>query len=180
MSNMASVVNSNIVKAHTIPSVPTDRPIPDAWHQMLQGRLSAGENVLASLEVNLDERLNYAKQLILLTNQRLIGLTWQAPDCSEYPLNGEVKLRQRDHAGIGCIEVFAAGARLAVWRYTMARDPDVTRFVRQFERAVEMRNGQSVVDDRHRVCPQCLAVLPPNQEKCAFCEVESGRGGTPV
>lgn len=174
MSNMVTVVNSAIVNVHTTPPLSSDSQIPDAWLQAVQGRLSAQETILADLEINLDEQLNYAKQLILLTNQRLICLTWPALDFSEYPLRGGVHLRQSDHAGIGCIELFATGTRLAHWRYTMARDTDATRFVRQFERTLaDVPNGQPIVDEPPRLCPQCLAELPPNQEKCPFCEAET-------
>lgn len=173
LSNMVTVVNSSIVNVHTTLPLSSDSQIPDAWLQALQGRLSAQETIRADLEINLDEQLNYAKQLILLTNQRLMCLTWPALEFREYPLRGGVNLRQSDHAGIGCIELFAAGTRLALWRYTMAHDAEATRFVRQFERTLaDVLNGQPVIDVPPRLCPQCLAELPPNQETCAFCEAE--------
>jgi ATP-binding cassette subfamily B protein len=160
------------VNAHIISSLSSDRQISDAWHKALQARLYAQEKIHACLEINLDEQLNYAKHLILLTNQRLIGLTWPALEFCEYPLSGGLALRQQDHAGIGGIELFAAGTRLAFWRYTMARDPDATRFVRQFEQVLGgFLNGEPILDAQPLLCPQCLMPLQPNQEECAYCDV---------
>lgn len=170
---MATVVNSNTVDAHTIPSLSSDRDISDAWHKALQTRLSAREKIHACLEINLDERLNYAKRLILLTNERMIGLTWPALDFCEYPLSAGLTLRQQDHAGIGSIELFAAEARLAFWHYTMAHDTEATRFVRQFELVLgAFLSGRPIADAQPILCPQCLAPLEPNQEVCAHCDVE--------
>ncbi len=174
MSNMASVVNSHLVNLHTIPPLSSDKQVSDAWHKALQARLSAREKIHASLEANLDEQLNYAKRLILLTNQRLIGLTWPALEFCEYPLGEDLALKQRDHAGIGCIELFAAGTRLAWWRYTMAHDPEATRFVRQFEQVLGgFLGGHPVVDAQPVLCPQCLMPLAPGQDECAYCDVEA-------
>ena len=171
---MATVVNSNIVNAHTISPLSSDRQISDAWLKALQARLSAQEKIHACLEINLDEQLNYAKQLILLTNLRLISLSWPALEFFEYPLSARMALRQQDHAGIGCIELFAAGTRWASWRYTMAYDPEATRFVRQFEQVLgSLLSGQPVVDAQPLLCPQCLMPLQPNQDGCAYCDVES-------
>ncbi len=174
MSNMASVVNSHLVNLHTISPLSSDKQVSDAWHKALQARLSAREKIHASLETNLDEQLNYAKRLILLTNQRLIGLTWPALEFCEYPLGEDLALHQRDHAGIGCIELFAAGTRLAWWRYTMAHDPEATRFVRQFEQVLGgLLSGQPIVEAQPVLCPQCLMPLVPGQDECAYCDVET-------
>ena len=98
----------------------SDSQVSAAWLQALQAHLSDHEKIHVWLETNLDEQLNYSRQLLLLTDQRLIGLTWPALDFFEYPLGAGLTLRQQDHAGVGCIELFAAGTRLNLWRYTMA------------------------------------------------------------
>jgi ATP-binding cassette subfamily B protein len=152
----------------------SDRTVSDAWHQALQARLSDGEKVHAFLETNLDEQLNFSKHLILITNRRLIGLAWPSLDFFEYPLGTGLSLRQQDHAGVGSIELFAAETRLAFWRYSMAHDPDATRFVRQFEQVLAgVISGQPIADAPPILCPQCLTPLAPNREECAFCDVES-------
>ncbi len=173
MSNLVTVVNSNIVNAHTISPLSPDLQVSDAWHQALRSCLSDQEKVHAWLEINLDDQLNFTKRLILITNQRLIGIALPALLFFEYPLGAGLSLRQQDHAGVGCIELFAAETRLGSWRYTMARDPDATRFVRQFEQVRDcFLTGQVIVDTPAIFCPQCLMPLAPNQDECAYCDVE--------
>ncbi|HLY97150.1 MAG TPA: ABC transporter ATP-binding protein [Sideroxyarcus sp.] len=149
-------------------------PDSDAWRKALQARLSAQEKIHAFLETNLDEQLNFTAQRLLITGQRLISLGWPTLDFAEYPLNERLSLRQQDHAGVGCIELFADGVRLARWRYTMARDADATRFVRQFEQVLSRSTtGQGIVEASPTVCPKCLAPLAPDQEECPYCDAES-------
>ena len=54
---------------------PTDpaRSIPEPWRDEIQHQLQAGENLLAWFEPDLDQRLAYAKRLVVLTNRRLLG-----------------------------------------------------------------------------------------------------------
>jgi ATP-binding cassette subfamily B protein len=162
------------VNTHTNYPIFSDIQVSDAWHQALQARLSPQEKIHAVLETNLDERLNFSKQLILITNLRLISLAWPSLDFFDYPLRAGLSLRQLDHAGVGSIELFDAETRLVFWRYTMARDSDATRFVRQFEQVLGgFLTGQPVADAPPILCPQCLTPLAPNQEECAYCDVES-------
>ena len=173
MSNLASVVNSNTVNAHTISPLSSDLQVSDAWHKALQACLLEREKIHAYLETNLDEQLNFTKLLILITNRRLIGFSWPTLAFFEYPLSTGLSLRQQDHAGVGSIELFAAGTRKAFWRYTMSHDSDATRFVRQFELVLAgFLSGQPIVDAPPVFCPQCLSPLAPNQEECAYCDVE--------
>ncbi len=174
LSNLSTVVNSFAVNAHPLPSISPDKPVSDAWQKALSARLSEREKIHASLEINLDEQLNFTKQLILITNLRLIGLTWPDLEFIEHPLCDGLSLHQQDHAGVGGIELFAGETRLAIWRYTMARDPEATRFVRQFEQVLKsVVSGQPVADVQPILCPQCLTPLAPGQEECAFCDGES-------
>jgi ATP-binding cassette subfamily B protein len=162
------------VNAHPLPSFSPDKPVSDAWQKALVARLSERESIHASLEINLDEQLNFTKQLILITNQRLISFTWPDLEFVEHPLEDGLSLRQQDHAGVGSIELFAGEIRLTYWRYTMALDSDATRFVRQFEQVLKsFVSGQPVADVQPVLCPQCLTPLAPGQEECAYCDGES-------
>jgi ATP-binding cassette subfamily B protein len=54
---------------------PTDpaRSLPDFWRPEVQRQLQDGESLLAWFEPDLDQRLRYAKRLVLLTDRRLLG-----------------------------------------------------------------------------------------------------------
>ena len=49
------------------------RSLPDVWRQEVQQQLQDGESLLAWFEPDLDQRLRYAKRLVVLTDRRLIG-----------------------------------------------------------------------------------------------------------
>ncbi len=162
------------MNVHTPPSFSSGKLVSDAWLKALQTHLSDQEEIHAFLETNLDDQLNYARRLIIITNERLLSLTWPSLDFFEHPLGKEISLRQQDHAGVGSIELLAAGTRLSVWRYTMVNDADATRFVRQFEQVLgDVLGGRPIADAAPILCPQCLMPLAPGQEECAFCGAES-------
>ncbi len=170
---MAVVVNSNPVNTHTISPIPTDKPLPDAWHTAVQARLSDGETIHAWLETDLDVQLNFTRQLLLLTNRRLIVFASSAVSF-EHPLRGGLALRQQDHAGVGRIELFAAGTRMAYWLHTMAHDAAAARFIRQFEQVLDsVLTGQPVKDVQPTFCPKCLTPLPPDSDECGYCDIEA-------
>ncbi len=153
--------------------ISTENPDPDAWRKALQARLSVQEKIHAYLETNLDERLNFTSQRLLVTNQRLIGLAWPSLDFFEYPLGEQVSLRRQDHAGVGSIELFDSGRLVAFWRYTMSRDADATRFVQQFEHAARRQPSARDLAEPEAVCPTCLMPLPPGEDECPRCGAES-------
>lgn len=51
--------------------------LPSAWREAVQKQLRPHENVLAALEVDLDQQLHFVKGLVLLTNQRLLACEGQ-------------------------------------------------------------------------------------------------------
>ena len=132
------------------------------------------EKIHAWLEINLDVHLNFRKQLLLITDQRLIGFSGSALDFFEYALNDKLSLRKTDHGGVGRIELFSGETRLAYWLYTMAQDAAATRFVRQFEQALNyLRTGQERANAAPAYCPKCLIPLAPDQEACTYCNAET-------
>src|SRR5262245_14022911 len=55
--------------------VKTDRAesLPDKWRSRLSGQLAAGEIVVGWLETDLDPRLQYAAELVVLTDRRMLA-----------------------------------------------------------------------------------------------------------
>ena len=104
---------------------------PD-WRQALAERLDSTENVLATLEVDIDSAMNFTTGALVLTEHRLlarIGGRW-----SEWRLAPGLRLRHGDHAGIGTLELLDAQGRLALWRFTLAQQRSMLAFVARFER----------------------------------------------
>ena len=77
---------------------PTDpaRSLPEFWRNDVQQQLQDGERLLAWFEPDLDQRLIYAKRLVVLTDRRLLGY-------------GEIETTVRVHANGDAVD----GAPLA-------------------------------------------------------------------
>ncbi|MFT7776767.1 ABC transporter ATP-binding protein [Roseateles sp.] len=114
----------------------------------LLGRLPAGENVVATLEVDLDGQGRFAQGLIALTNSRLLACEPSGGAWIEFPVTAGQQLKLSDHGGLAFMELFDSRQRLARWRFTLACNPAAVRFVDAFEREVQRLEGRVVpVDD---------------------------------
>jgi len=106
-------------------------PGPD-WRKALDARLDSNENVLATLEVDIDAAMHFKAGALALTDRRL--LAWADGRWSDWPLADGMVLRHADHAGIGTLELLDRQARRALWRFTLAQQGAVLAFIARFER----------------------------------------------
>ncbi|MCE4554094.1 ABC transporter ATP-binding protein [Roseateles cellulosilyticus] len=113
----------------------------------LQGRLLAGENVVATLEVDLDAHGHFAQGLIALTNAHLLAYEPASGTWSDYVLSPGQSLKLSDHGGLAFLELSDAERRLARWRFTLAGNPAAVKLVDAFERELQRLAGQSVRED---------------------------------
>ena len=97
--------------------------------------LASDENVLATLEVDLDARQRFAPGLLVLTDRRL--LAGSADGWADWPLAADLALRHTDHAGVGTIELHDAQRRLAQWRFTLAANVQALQWMAQVERQLD-------------------------------------------
>jgi ATP-binding cassette subfamily B protein len=88
------------------------------------------ENVLATLELDLDARLHFVKGSVVLTDKRIVseelGLS------REWNLHPELQLHHHDHAGVGHLELVDSSGLLATWRFTLGHNLDAMRLVNAF------------------------------------------------
>src|ERR1700722_14567931 len=95
---------------------PLDRPldaghtIPESWKREVQAQLEAGETVAAWFEPDLDQRLLFARRLVVLTNRGLRGFCESetpgqenangdgaaAPRWQHWALDDSLKLRSQE------------------------------------------------------------------------------------
>jgi len=145
----------------------------------LHAQLTAHENVLSTVLVDLDQQLRFSTGLLALTDRRLMAQDagtghWSSWALHETDLTGNssaLSLRHFDHAGVGTLELHRGVVRLASWRFTLAANLQVLRLLRLFEQQTALR-GAAVGGDEVALCPLCDALLPPDSGDCPACNRE--------
>ncbi|WP_086144068.1 ABC transporter ATP-binding protein [Janthinobacterium sp. GW458P] len=154
------------VPATTIPLT----SLPEHWLAEVESKLSPGENVLSSVEVDLDARLRFTKGIIVVTEKRLLARSPGDTAWKSWSFRHGLRLTHHDHAGVGHLELFDDHGRLASWRFTLGQNLHAIRVLEQFvERLDSHLTGQPVLEAEQEVCPSCKAPLEPEQEECPIC-----------
>lgn len=144
--------------------------LPEAWQSDIKPQLSPEENVLSSVEVDLDARLHFVKGLIVVTDRRLLAKSPGETEWKAWPYSKGLQLRHHDHAGVGHLELLDENGRLASWRFTLGQNLLAIRVLDQFKEQLESHiTGLPVVHADQNVCPSCKAILEPEQDECPVC-----------
>jgi ATP-binding cassette subfamily B protein len=134
--------------------------------------LASGDNVLATLAVDLDEAMHFRPGELVLSERALFsrsaGQAWQRID-----IGPAMVLGHHDHAGVGTLEL-RDGERLAArWRFTLGANVQALRLVKRFEQLQAARAaGEAPEGDDPTRCPTCRAPLPPDTDECPMCTRE--------
>ena len=154
------------VPATTIPLT----SLPEHWLAEVENKLSPGENVLSSVEVDLDARLRFTKGIIVVTEKRLLARSPGENAWKSWSFRPGLRLTHHDHAGVGHLELFDDHGRLASWRFTLGQNLHAIRVLEQFvERLDSHLTGQPILAAEQEVCPSCKAPLEADQEECPIC-----------
>ncbi len=136
--------------------------------------LTADENVLSRLEVDLDGQLRFHTSPLVLTDRRLLTRSEGSAGWQSWAIQPGLQLRHLDHAGVGTLSLHDANGRLAEWRFTLALHAPVLRLVEQFERRQQaLQTGVAEEEDDTARCPACKAQMPPDAEECPVCHREN-------
>ncbi len=152
------------------PANPAPPPVPAQWLAEVERNLDVGENVLSSVEVDLDARLRFTKGLVVATATRLLARApgqqaWQA-----WAYRPGLTLSHHDHAGVGHLQLFDEQGLLAEWRFTLGQNLQAIRVLDHFrEHLHSALTGQPVRVPEQEVCPSCKAPLAPDQDECPIC-----------
>ncbi|MBC7860517.1 MAG: ATP-binding cassette domain-containing protein [Burkholderiaceae bacterium] len=144
--------------------------LAETWQAEVEQKLSQGENVLSSVEVDLDQRLRFNKGVIAVTDRRLLARAPGETQWRDWPYRAGLELKHHDHAGVGHIELYDQHARLAAWRFTLGQNLHAIRVIDSFREQLHSHvSGEPVCAPEQNICPSCKAPLEPDQEECPIC-----------
>ena len=154
-------------------SISSGKLPPSPWHEDLLSQLIDAEEVLAWVEIDLDSKLHFTRELVLITNRRVLAKTHAEGAWHEWNYRKGLVLERHDHAGVGSLELHDGSVRLARWRYTLGQNIAALRLLDQFEQQLAAHiSGLAVVHSPLAVCPNCKAPLDPEHEECPICTKE--------
>ncbi len=146
----------------------TDTPLPVAWRGAVEARLEPGEDVVAWLELDLDDRLRYAPGLLVLTSRRLLQAGAAETSWHEWAPDPGRQLELSDHGGVGALELRDAAPRLAGWRFTLGQHAAAQRLADRFPHLGSARPDAGVPAAVTH-CPGCRLPLPAPGLPCPHC-----------
>ncbi|MDR0770100.1 MAG: ABC transporter ATP-binding protein/permease [Burkholderiales bacterium] len=151
--------------------------VPAAWQAWALSFLSPDEKILAWVAIDLDARLRFAQELVVVTDRRLLGCALGnnaslegEPTCREWARRDGQRLSHDDHAGVGTLELLDGNGRLHHWRYTLAQDAAVLRLVQAFGRRQEEPSPES--ENGAALCPVCGTPLTADDDGCPNCAAD--------
>ncbi len=168
------VVNSTAVNKQIQHLNSALKPLSDDWQANVSARLMSAETMHGWLEINLDNKLYFKTSLLVITNQRLLHIEPQTLESiaqtAEFQYGVNLKLEYRDHAGIGKIELFEQGKRIAYWFLTLENNTAALRFVKQFAQQINsLMTGQAISIESTEPCPKCQFPMTADQDECPQC-----------
>jgi len=148
--------------------------LPSHWAAEVEAKLAAGEKTQAWVEIDLNNRLQFASGLVLVTDRRFLAFAPDDTSWQEWPLREGLTLNHNDHAGVGTLELVGENGLLATWRYTLAKNLAALRVINEFDlHRDSIVSGQPVLRSAEDCCPQCKAPLPPGEDECPACNRET-------
>jgi ATP-binding cassette subfamily B protein len=134
--------------------------LPENWQNDVAKQLAPGENVLTSVEVDLDAKLRFKRGLVVVTNRRLLAKSPGEDGWRDWAYRPGLVLRHHDHAGVGHLELVDTEALLAGWRFTLGQNLGAIRVVDHFNEQVKSAvSGVPVAAPEQHTCPSCKAPL---------------------
>jgi ATP-binding cassette subfamily B protein len=96
-----------------------------------EGILDPGESLVATLHIDLDERLAYREGFVALTDRRLVAS--DRGGVRSWPLAEVARIAAGDRGGLGTIEALGGAGLLCRWSYTVGRAREAAGLVAAFE-----------------------------------------------
>jgi ATP-binding cassette subfamily B protein len=159
------------MKNPAIVSASAGSTVPSDWRADVLAQLADGETLLAWLALDLDAALKFRNGIVFLTDRAIVARGPGDGQWLRWPCEAGNTMAVSDHAGVGMLELFGPGGRLAVWRYTVGRNPAALRLRDAYNRQCDILRGGTPgeMSQEGPVCGNCLTALPPEHDVCPTC-----------
>lgn len=144
--------------------------LPAHWQDSLAHQIKPDEKIVAVLTPDIQADLTFGIALLVLTNERLLSKKDTHGAWDVWPLKPEWSLLQRDHAGLGTIELRDPLKRVALWHYSLTHQQAAQRLVSAFEKTKHLRPAEVELEQTPAHCVHCKTPLPPDTDDCPVCE----------
>ncbi|HWA97014.1 MAG TPA: ABC transporter transmembrane domain-containing protein, partial [Pirellulales bacterium] len=134
-------------------------PAAPQWAEV-SAQLLAGESLVAHVRTDLDLHKEFSPGLIVLTNRRLLSFERQDPEGPQWrywELDPALRLKARDRAGLGTLELWDQTGRLHQWHYTIGHATEVHQMLLAHD---SLRRGELPEEDATREDEDPLAIVP--------------------
>ena len=149
-------------------------PIPQAWRSEVTAQLTAGENTVAAVKIDLDANLHFAEGLIVISDRRIIArapgeIIWQ-----DWLYRDGLLIKYHDGTGVNYLDLADKTGRLARWNFTPAQNLSTLRAIEQFESHLQYHlSGQKPGHTKQTNCPSCKTMLKLDHEECPVCSINT-------
>ncbi len=155
------------------------RALPEKWRHQLAAQLQDQEQLVAWMELDLDQHLNFSQGVLILTASRVLfgvqdsNILGKDTHWETLVLKPRLTAQLSDHAGVLWLEVFEGSQRLSAWRATLGLHAQARLWVDAFTallaRAEKPASGETEETHARWHCPKCLAPLEGPDEDCERC-----------
>jgi ATP-binding cassette subfamily B protein len=151
-------------------SVSDRATLPADWHADMVAQLGDGELLLAWLALDLDATLKFRNGMVFVTDRAIVAREPGDEHWRRWPYEVTESVTVSDHAGAGTLELQGPDARLAIWRYTLGRNPAALRLRDAYMRQRDVLRGVAdASESSDRMCATCLEPLSAEQDVCPVC-----------
>ncbi len=144
--------------------------VPEPWRREVAAMIATDELVVASLELDLNLNLHFAKGIVVLTDKRLLALDPDHEGWRQWRLHAGLLLEHHDHAGVGTLDLGETDVLLARWHHTLGPDAVTRRFTERFQEYIHaIVENRPVTAQASEVCPVCENPIPEGHDTCPTC-----------
>ncbi|MCE3014642.1 MAG: ABC transporter ATP-binding protein [Pirellula sp.] len=155
---------------NSLEAIPVEQ-LPTDFRELVRGSLLADESILAWFEPDLDEKLQFGRGLVVLTDRGVLGFqpisTLERPSPLErFPLSEIVDLRKLDRSGLALLEVLGSDRLLQSWRFTTKHNSAASLLAKEYKLLLE---GKPNEERAPSICPSCGGTMSKGQSVCSNC-----------